>query len=64
MNQADEGTLRLATPEERLAKAEEMLGKLQAEVYDKNIKIHRINAQLDVYKDFVNDLIAALRGDR
>jgi len=64
MDKTNEGTLRLATPEERLAKAEEIIGKLQVEVYDKNIKIHRINAQLDVYKDFVNDLIAALRGDR
>lgn len=64
MNEKDEGTLRLATPEERIAKAEEIIGRLQYELNDKNIKIHRLTAQLDVYKDIVNDLIVALREGR
>lgn len=64
MIEKDEGTLRLATPKERIAKAEEIIGRLQCECNEKGVKIHRLTAQLDVYRDIVNDLIAALREGR
>lgn len=64
MNEKDEGTLRLATPEERAQILCDRLARVSDELDASKAKVMQLAAKLEVYRDLVDTLVRELRGSR